>query len=300
MSEPEMGRRYSHCYIDRGRPTKDSPKARYRLGLLAEAIFPAATIDQQRRGFDFKKRLTDFIQMEVGVQFRTVKGARSLESWLHYFEKISFTELLDTITVVTSPHYPNGISEERRHRFRDGASRIFNEENLAFTIDTHGGIHPLVDIAFTQSLRAAVSSLEGPRYIATLHRLEEVDGHLLQDPPNFVAAIRSIFGACENLFKMMYGVPRLDSRSAATKIAAEQQRLYNGQPTMLASSGKLLSGFREWIDAAHFYRHEEGRMEITQPESEIAFLLISAGVSYLRWLGSMDRKSSMGSRSEVK
>ena len=91
----------------------------------------------------------------------------------------------------------------------------------------------------------------------------------------------------------MYGGSRLDAKSAAAKLAAAQQRLYEGHPTMLASSAKLLNGFKEWIDAAHFYRHEEGRTEPGQPEGELALLLISEGLSYVRWLAAIDQKSSV-------
>lgn len=293
MSEPETGKRYSHLYINRGEPAKDSPKARYRLGLLAEAEFPEATTSQKQRGYDFKKKLTDLIQQEVGVQFRTTQGGYTYQSWTLFFKKISLLELLDTITVIISPHYSNKFSDEKLHRFRDEAKRIFHEENLAFTIDDQGGVHPLVDTAFTQTTNAAIASLAGSRYKATLQRIEEIDGHLLQEPPNYVAAIRSIFGACENLFKLMYGGSRLDAKSVAAKLAAAQQRLYEGHPTMLASSAKLLNGFKEWIDAAHFYRHEEGRTEPGQPESELALLLISEGLSYVRWLAIIDQKSSV-------
>lgn len=293
MSEPVAGKRYSHLYISRGEPAKDSPKVRYRLGLLADAVFPAATTTQIQRGYNLKKELTNLIQQEVGVQFRTAKGRSVVESWPLFFKKISIIELLDTLTIIISPHYEIRFSDESRHRFRDEATRILREENLAFTIDEQGGIHPLVDTAFTQATNATIVGLAGTRYNATLQMVEKIDGYLLQEPSNYVAAIRSVFGACENLFKLMYGGPRLDAKSATEKLTTTQQRLYEGYPTMQRSSAKLLYGFKEWIDAAHFYRHEEGDTEPGQPESEIALLLISEGLSYVRWLAAIDRKNSI-------
>lgn len=292
MSGPKQGMRYTHLYINRGEPVNDSTKARYRLSLLAEAEFPDSSVEQRRLGIDHKKKLTDFIQREIGVRFRTQKNSRVFESWSLFFEKITLEELLDTLTLIISPHYPNNISDIKRHRIRDHVKRIFQEENLAFTIDDEGGVHPLVDAVFTRSMSAVIAGLEGARHKATLMRVEEIERHLLQEPRNYIAAIRSVFGACENLFKLMYGDPRLDAKSAAERLQAVQQRLYHGHPTMLSSSAKLLAGFKEWINAAHFYRHEEGREEPGQPESEIAILLISEGLSYVRWLAAVDRKSA--------
>lgn len=293
MSNPELGKRYSLLYINRGEAVNDSKKARYRISQLADYSFPSATLSQRQRGYDFKKDLTNLIQQEIGVPFRTSKGGTGYESWQLFFDKISFTELLDAITVIISPRYNKNYSAEKLLNFRNEVRRIFHEENIAFTLDDQGGVHPLIDTAFTQATNAAIDGLVGPRYEATLHSVEEIEKHLLPDLPNYVGAIRSVFGACENIFKLMYGGSRLDSKSAFTKISSAQQRLYEGHPTMLASSAKLLNGFREWIDAAHFYRHEEGRTERGQPESEIAILLISEGLAYVRWLAAIDKKNSL-------
>lgn len=294
MPDFDTGNRYSHLYINRGDPTNDSLKARYRLGLLADAVFPQEMQSQKLRGYNSKKRLTDLIQREIGVQFRTYKNGHGFESWLLFFNKINIVELLDTLTIIVSPKYTSMMSEEKRLRFRDGAIRILQEENLAFRIDEQGGVHPLIDSAFTQTINSAIAGLSGSRYQATLQKINEIDGFLLQNPPNYIAAIRSVFGACENLFKLMYGGARLDAKTAFSKLSAVQQRLYDGHPAILASSAKLLNSFKEWIDAAHFYRHEEGRTEPRQPESEIALLLISNGLSYVRWLAAIDLKSSVG------
>lgn len=291
MPDTETGKRYSHLYINRGDPNNDSPKARYRIGLLADSVFPSETPSQNLRGYNSKKRLTDLIQREIGVQFRTYKNGHGFESWTLFFNKLDITDFLDAITIIISPEYTGMMSDEKRFRFRDGTIRIFKEENLAFRIDDQGGVHPLIDSAFTRNINSAISGLSGSRYKATLQRVNEVDEHLLQDPPNYVAAIRSVFGACENLFKLMYGGPRLDAKSAANSISVAQQKLYEGHPAILASSAKLLNSFKEWIDSAHFYRHEEGRTEPGQPNSEIALLLISNGLSYVRWLATIDRKS---------
>jgi hypothetical protein len=49
-----------------------------------------------------------------------------------------------------------------------------------------------------------------------------------------------------------------------------------------------VDAFRDWVDAAHFYRHEAGREAVAQPPLSLAILLISAGASFLRWLAEFD------------
>jgi hypothetical protein len=67
------------------------------------------------------------------------------------------------------------------------------------------------------------------------------------------------------------------------------------EATAKGASGKLLRSFREWVDAAHFYRHEEGVAEPTEPTLELTVLLVSAGASWLRWLAEIDTAAQAAS-----
>ncbi|WP_291733746.1 hypothetical protein [Leisingera sp. F5] len=83
----------------------------------------------------------------------------------------------------------------------------------------------------------------------------------------------------------------MDARTAGDKIGKDQQALYAAHPTLQSVSAKTLEGFKDWINAAHFYRHEQGVEEPNQPAEEVAVLLISQGLSYTRWLAQLDRKT---------
>jgi hypothetical protein len=294
MNNKLIGKRFSHIYMIRGEPEKDSKKAHFRLAKLAERSCPPAKHDRYGRSLDYNKRAQEKIENELGIQFGTRSKAGTLiSSWEWYFNKVSVTEMLDTITVVAESLYNEYEKDDRRGRFIAEARRILKEENLAYDIDAIGGVHPLVDSTFSAAMESAISGMDNPRYAASAECVNRIDGYLLQDPQDFIGAIRAVFGACENTFKLMYGVPRLDAKTAGERIGVDQQRLYAEHPTLQAASAKMLEAFKHWVNAAHFYRHEQGVEEPNQPAPEVAVLLISQGLSFVRWLTVLDGKTKL-------
>lgn len=294
MSDKKIRKRFSHVYLVRGEPEKDSKKARFRLAKLAERSCPPAKHDRYGSSFDYDKNAQKQIENDLGVQFATRSTTGHLvKSWEWYFKKVSVTEMLDTITVVAASLHNEYMNDDRRGRFLAEARRILKEENLAYEIDEIGGIHPLVDATFSAAMESAISGMDNPRYAASAECVNRIDGYLLQNPQEFIGAIRSVFGACENTFKLIYGVPRLDAKTAGERIGGDQQRLYTEHPTLQAASAKTLEAFKQWVNAAHFYRHEQGVEEPNQPAPEVAILLVSQGLSFVRWLTALDRKTNV-------
>jgi hypothetical protein len=291
LSSKVIGKRFSHVYLVRGEPEKDSQKARFRLAKLAEKSCPPAHSGRHGSSFDYNKHAQGRIENELGIQFGTRSTAGTLiRSWEWYFNRVSVTEMLDTITVVAASLHNEYGQNDRPARFLAEARRILREENLAYEIDESGGVHPLVDAAFSASMESAISGMDNPRYAASAGCVNRIDGCLLQNPQDFIGAIRAVFGACENTFKLMYGVPRLDAKTAGERIGGDQQRLYTEHPTLQSASAKTLEAFKHWVNAAHFYRHEQGVEEPNQPTPEVAILLISQGLSFVRWLTALDQK----------
>ncbi|MGC9420150.1 MAG: hypothetical protein ACP5EN_14400 [Rhodovulum sp.] len=294
MSDKKIGKRFSHVYIVRGEPEKDSKKARFRLAKLAEKSCPSAKTTRHGSSIDYNKRAQESIENELGVKFGTRSTSGTLvRSWEWYFNKVAVTEMLDTITVVAASLHSEYSKDDRRGRFLAEARRILKEENLAYEIDEIGGVHPLVDATFSAAMESAISGMDNPRYAASAECVNRIDGYLLQDPQDFIGAIRAVFGACENTFKLMYGVPRLDARTAGERIGGDQQRLYTEHPTLQAASAKTLEAFKQWVNAAHFYRHEQGVEEPNQPAPEVAILLVSQGLSFVRWLTALDQRTDI-------
>lgn len=290
MEDTDQGKRFSHIYVSHDTPGKDSKKARFRLSKLVEKQCPGPSSSRSGSSFDHAKYAQERLENELGLKF----GSRSttghlIKSWEWYFNRITVVEMLDSITVLAT--YLKDSYGRDQKKLLEETRRIFKEENLAYEIDDLGGVHPFIDGSFSATAQSAILALSGERYSATADCVNGIDDCLLQDPSDYIGAIRRVFGASENLFKLMFSVPRLDARTVGDKLGKQQQALYSAHPTLQSASAKTLEGFKDWINAAHFYRHEQGVQSPNQPTEEFAILLISQGLSYVRWLAQMDQKS---------
>jgi hypothetical protein len=59
-------------------------------------------------------------------------------------------------------------------------------------------------------------------------------------------------------------------------------------------STQLADSLKAWTDAAHWYRHGQGKEEPKQPPASLAILSISAGAAFLRWLAEIDQAARKG------
>lgn len=285
------GKRYSLVHLAREEHSTDSKTARFRIAKLCERHFPKPTYNRGYSTPDYNRGAIDAIEAEVGVRFATeAVSGQYIERWDWYFSKISVTEMLDTITVLSNEIF-NKYRDSDAKRFISEIHRILTEENLAFRIDELGSLHPLIDAAFSSNQEAAINALNGPRYTATAALIKEIDRSLLKQPIDYKAAIRAIFGANENLFKLMSGKIRLDSRSADEFLSKSVEKFCAGDETQASVARKMIEGFKSWINAAHYYRHEEGVQEPSEPNPDLAIMMISQGIAFLRWLAQIDRAS---------
>lgn len=288
MNDRPTGQRFSLTYVNRGDPTTDSKEMRFRLGKLIEKPkHQDSTYSASSRDYVYSsRRLQEDIEAELGVQFVTFVNGQTYYSWVSFFRRLPETKLVDAITVL----YRSMAKRGRSGGFTAEVNRIFQEENIAYEVDAEGGVHPRIDGAFHALKQSSVRGMSDARYAVALDRIEEIDGHLMGSEPNYIQAIRAIFGANENLFKMMFNAPRLDQRSAKDKIGAILQRIHADHPVMQRSSAQTLLSFSAWIDSAHHYRHEQGSPEPNQPNEELAIVMISQGIAFARWLCAIDKK----------
>lgn len=282
-----QGQRYTHVYVDRGRPETDSATMRRRL---------AAAISGKKDLNDFG----DVVPKELGVD---VPWGSMGHDWVEFFRDSSISVVLDTITVahhhlvarVRSGMYDPGASE----KLRKEVERIFAEENVGYQIDPQGGIHPLVDAEFDANRRATISALRGTRYANVLNGVEKAQGSLSEIPPDGKDGIRNTFAAAEGLFKLMFPTElRLTASALGKQLGPLVQRAYGGNSVALRSASKLVTSFGEWVDAAHNYRHEPGSEEIAQPPFDLAVNMVSLGNSFIRWLAELDAKQLADKDSE--
>lgn len=93
---------------------------------------------------------------------------------------------------------------------------------------------------------------------------------------------------------MFPSAPRLTASETEKLLGPHLQRTYSTDPIALGAASKLLASFKDWIDSAHFYRHEPGNEEIAQPPLSLAINVISLGASYIRWLAEFDPATNAG------
>jgi hypothetical protein len=167
-------------------------------------------------------------------------------------------------------------------------SRIFEQENVSYRVDSQGGIHFLHDEEFVRNAQATIAGLNAPRYSNSLDRFENGMNAISGSTK---AGISNVFAAAEGLFRLMFSrAPRLTADQIALLEPIRQKRYTNDRASAGAAT-KLLASFKDWIEACHFYRHEPGTPEIAQPPLELAIHLMSVGAAFIRLLIELDESS---------
>jgi hypothetical protein len=88
--------------------------------------------------------------------------------------------------------------------------------------------------------------------------------------------------------KLMFEKSTRLTAKEAGKLEPLLQRAHATDKVATGAAVKLLSAFKDWIDAAHFYRHEAGQQEPVQPPLTLAVQMVSVGASFIRWLAELD------------
>jgi hypothetical protein len=155
-------------------------------------------------------------------------------------------------------------------------ARIFTEENVRYRVDEQGGVHFAIDEEFERNRAATLGILSDGKYANVLNQFNEAHRAFDAVPPNGKTAIRATFAAAEALFRLMFpSAPRLTSKEIDKHLAPTLRLVHAGDATALNAGSKLLASFKEWVDAAHFYRHEQGKETIVQPPLALAINVVS-------------------------
>jgi len=270
---------YSRAYVERGDPTSDSKKARVRLG---------AYLDRVKGGAAYFK---DYFKMEGGYSVPT-HLSNSLEK---HFVNAPLLEVLDLISLAYQCLRSGEEFERRRYGAPSFVSytadkdyvkfvrNVLVEENLSYSIDNDGFVHPLVDKEFADSGASLLRGLA--KEPAIKKEIEHCYSELAKIVPRYKTAVRAIFEAVEILTKRMAKTDKLDSaivRKELTKIVVDK---LSTNATSKNAYVKIMIGFASWVDGVHFYWHGQSDEDhpIDIPE-ELAITLVSTGASFLRLL----------------
>lgn len=268
MTKAKEGVRFSLNYLVQPELLPDSLRMRRRIGSL---VF--------RYGGD---ELVVLLNRRLGTAISYSNCSYEFV-WPRHFETTELRDVLDAITIVawrSGDLVPAYINEARK---------IFQEEQVRYRIDDKGGVHFAVDHAFELARIATVSALGAPRYNGVREALDKAYTALDQTPPDGKAAIRATFFACESLFRLTYpSAHQLGVAEMNKYLKAAVDQRYDGQKPALYAAQKQLRQFLDWVEGAHFYRHEPGTEEPSQPPLELAVHYVTAGTAWLRWMHGFD------------
>jgi hypothetical protein len=173
-------------------------------------------------------------------------------------------------------------------KWLDEVQAAFTEENTHYRVDAAGGVHFHFDEEFARNRAATIAALQPQRYRNVLDAFDGSLSALSKTPPDGKGAIRQTFAAAEGLFRLMLpDVPRLTAKEL-DRLQPLIQAAMAGNLTAQPAALKLLASFKDWVDAAHFYRHEAGAEEVSQPPLTLAVHMTSLGASFIRWLAELD------------
>jgi hypothetical protein len=234
------GSRFSLLYRPRGdRSSVMSERVRRRLlGVLFGRLI----------GHEERSSFAQEIERRVGIEVPN----NNLE---FIFLKSARDDFLDVLTVA----YDDFLQRDSRYaeRWLTTVRLVFEEEHVAYRIDNKGGVHPFVDSAFEGQRIAAIEVLAGVRYSATLAKFEEA--HEALRARNRVLAIRHIFEAIENLFRLLPGRgSTLSGNSLREKLRPLIAKLYDAYPAAQRAANNLMESLAEWVNGAHNFRHAQG------------------------------------------
>lgn len=277
--EVPKGQRFTQLYSERGKPTQDSVRMRRRLASLIDSI------DGLKGG-----SLSQRAEQELGIAAPWSHHG----PWREFLAKWDLKDVLDLVTIACqllreaarashSSHYHTRQIDE----WIAGVRRIFQEENVHYTVDAAGGVHFQFDEQFAKDRAAAIASLQGERYSNARAAFDGAMEAFSKAPPDGKNAIRGVFSAAENVFRLITGKDRLGAKEA-DDLGPITDKLYASDDTARHSARKMLASFKDWVDAAHFYRHEPGTEDVAQPPLPLAVYLVSTGASHLRWLAELD------------
>lgn len=278
MKDTPKGMRFSHLYLRQPELLPDSKRMRRRIGTLI------GTLGDHR----YLSRFGDYVESEHGI---SVVNAAHSSYWPGIVEKFDLRDVLDLVTsaykFLSDLDYPREVT--RRRNFIDQCRRIFHEEQVSYRVDDEGGVHFAVDAAFEETRVSTILALSSARYTSVRALYEQAFSHMDVSPPDGKAALRASFHATECIFRLMFANSHQLSASEVQKhLEPLVNRLYEGQKPAVNLAQKLVASLKDWIDGAHFYRHEPGSEEPAQPPIELAIYMLSQAGGHIRWLAKLD------------
>jgi hypothetical protein len=266
MANEKFGQPYSHFYSRPTEPIPLSKKMRERLLAVAQNRFGDGLLTTVRE--------------EIGF---------AVYSLHNLFRDGSEEDVLSAITAIRNHCKRMWPQQRYAADWVETARGIFEQEHASYLITDLGEVRYRHDREFSRNAAATISVLSASRCANALELFESGQHKISQTPPDGKGAIRDTFFAAENIFRLLFpDEPRLVADAARNRLQPLLQKQYGDDRAALGASSKQLSSFMNWIDAAHFYRHEPGTEEPAQPPVELAVELVSVGAAFIRLLAGLN------------
>lgn len=275
-----MTTRFSQIYLDRGQPTKDSPRFRNRLG----AYFGQELADR------CNYPCIAAYEMETGVTVPWIGGSRHFQE---VFKKAEIRDVLDAVTITF--HVLNvKIGRLAAEKWRAFVVRAMQEENMGYRLDSDCVVHFHVDEEFERNRAATLAALNHPQLGAVRSAFEDAYHHLDSEKQDTKAAARSIFEALETLTKLIVPTAsRLTKNVCTQQLRSACLAVCNGDTVEKSVLGNLFTSFGYWVEAVHDYRHGQLAHEPVAPSEETAILILSTGTTFLRQIAAYASRMSL-------
>ncbi|NDV88907.1 hypothetical protein GTW51_19660 [Aurantimonas aggregata] len=214
-------------------------------------------------------------------------------SWLRIMNAIELRDVLDSVTIRYQciDHYDEHQQRRERKSFLAEARRIFQEEQVRYRIDDEAGVHFAQDSEFERMRVSTIASLTDARFDGVRAAFDEAFVCLDRQPVDGKGGLRSAFFASEALFRLMFPTAhQLSGGEVRKHLQPLVDAVYAAQKPAIYLAQKQVQSFTDWIDGAHFYRHEPGTEDPAQPPLELAIFMISQAGGFIRWLAFLDAK----------
>lgn len=239
---------------------------------------------------NFSMKLARHVERECGIDVVRTGSYSSYPDWDMLFLQGELRDVFDTLTFAIRG-IPDRIVKDRitvtgrKQSLKNDFSRIFEEECVGYQIDETGAVLRRFDEALEAERTRLIGALDHPRFAAALRHLSTLDASLLEVPIDGRRAVRAIFDVLENIFKLAFsGSAQLKETTINQKLRPRIDGLLADDRHAAKAVQKTCSSLVDWVDAAHFYRHEPGKSEHEQPPEAFVIAMVGTGYSFARWL----------------
>lgn len=288
MSNKNVGNRFSQIYKHDSKLYDASSRFRVRFFTYARKVFDNYSIAEK-------------IQEIIGVKINFYGTHYDIENFIN---SAPIKDILDLVTICYEllkdmKNIRNNYNPEIRHN-RDKilqeklisfVNQCFLEENLCYLADETGVVHFNPDEEFHCLKNTTLQGLQEKRYISVVHEFKKVYKSL--DSGHTKDAIGNLFKSIETLFRLLCkndDIKNLSSSAIAKHLPKIAEKAYQAEDkTTLSVVNQKIDEFKKWTDSAQPYRHGQATEAIDEPPLSLAILIISTGVSFLRWLAWLDQ-----------